>query len=148
MTLNNSQNPEETEKLLEKLYIEDYSLMVDGEEYAKFDNNNIQLNKITYFKEGINSYGANASYGYRLYIKDGKSYLEVDNIIERDRKADSGNINIQKIKYHQDENIIIGINAEDNLVLSLLYSDKYKVGDILTTSILLEKEIITTEGSE
>ena len=148
MTLNNSQNPEETEKLLEKLYIEDYSLMVDGEEYAKFDNNNIQLNKITYFKEGINSYGANANYGYRLYVKDGKSYLEVDNIIERDRKADVGNVNIQKIKYYQDENIIIGVNSEDNLVLSLLYSDKYKVGDILTTSMLLEKEIITTEGTE
>ena len=148
ITLNNSQNFEEAEKLLEKLYIQDYSLMVDGEEYAKFDNNNIQLNKITYFKEGINSYGANASYGYRLYIKDGKSYLEVDNIIERNKKVDAGNINIQKIKYHQDENIIIGINSEDNIVLNLLYSDKYKVGDILTTSILLEKEIITTEGDE
>lgn len=148
MTLNNSQNPEETEKLLEKLYIEEYSLMVDGEEYAIFDNNDIQLNKITYFKEGINSYGANANYGYRLYVKDGKSYLEVDNIIERDRKADVGNVNIQKIKYYQDENIIIGVNSEDNLVLSLLYSDKYKVGDILTTSMLLEKEIITTEGTE
>lgn len=148
IAINNSQNPEETEKLLEKLYIEDYSLMADGEEYAIFNNNNIRINKIAYFTEGINSQGANANYGYRLYMKNGKSYLEIDNIIERNKEIDTGNINIQKVKYHQDENIITGINSDDSLVLNLLYSDKYQVGDILTTNILLEKEIINDTEEE
>lgn len=135
---NNSSNGEIP---IEELYISDFSLMVDGEQYITCDGGVVTNHKQLVLENGLMSQGASNIYGYRLYTKYGESYLEVDNLIVRNTTPDK--VSIYPIKYYQEENIILSaVNSEEanQLQLVLLYSNKYNIGDILTTSILINTE--------
>ena len=145
ITTSTNNNTSDEETPMEKLYISEYSLMVDGEEYITCDGD-INVHKKLIIENGLMSNGATSSFGYRLYTQYGESYLEVDNLIVRNTTPDE--ISIYPIKYYQEENIIlsaVGLEETNQLQLTLLQSDKYKVGDILTTSILLDNEVETTD---
>lgn len=139
-TLPSTENTESTENL----YIEGNSLWVGNDKYITCDDN-IYTNELLILEQGLQSSNASSKQGYRLYMKNGQSYLEVDNIIQRNLKEID--ITIQPTKYYQEENIILQAVEEteteivSNLIITLLYSDKYKIGDILTTSILLDNEV-------
>lgn len=75
---------------------------------------NIDMQVGTY----IQSDNANSKSGYRLYIKDGKSILEVDQIIWRDMTQILDNTNITKL----DDYIIHSTNS--NIIQSALIQDK------------------------
>lgn len=150
-TLPSTENTESTEST-ENLYIEGNSLWVGNDKYITCDDN-IYTNELLILEQGLQSSNASSKYGYRLYMKNGQSYLEVDNIIQRNLKE--VDITIQPTKYYQEENIILQAVEEteteivSNLIITLLYSDKYKIGDILTTSILLDNEVeYTNEDGE
>ena len=142
-TLPSTENTENTEST-ENLYIEGNSLWVGNDKYITCDDN-IYTNELLILEQGLQSSNASSKQGYRLYMKNGQSYLEVDNIIQRNLKEID--ITIQPTKYYQEENIILQAVEEteteivSNLIITLLYSDKYKIGDILTTSILLDNEV-------
>lgn len=144
ITTSTSISDEETP--IEKLYISEYSLMVDGEEYITCDGGIVTNHKQLVLENGLMSQGASSIYGYRLYTKYGESYLEVDNLIVRNTTPDK--VSIYPIKYYQEENIILSavdLEETNQLQLTLLQSDKYKVGDILTTSVLLDSEVAITD---
>lgn len=150
-TLPSTENTESTEST-ENLYIEGNSLWVGNDKYITCDDN-IYTNELLILEQGLQSSNASSKQGYRLYMKNGQSYLEVDNIIQRNLKEID--ITIQPTKYYQEENIILQAVEEteteivSNLIITLLYSDKYKIGDILTTSILLDNEVeYTNEDGE
>lgn len=160
----------EEEKIIEKLYISENAIMLNDEEYIICDNNTVTINKQLFLEDGLYSQGATNEYGYKLYMQNGQSYLEVDNIIQRNISPDD--ISIYPIKYYQEENIIItaskfvseeetaeGETVEQeeeeeeylpitNLEITLLYSNKYKIGDILSTSMLIDNIIEKEEEQE
>lgn len=145
ITTSTSNNASDEETPMEKLYISEYSLMVDGEEYITCDGD-INVHKKLIIEDGLMSNGATSSFGYRLYTQYGESYLEVDNLIVRNTTPDK--VSIYPIKYYQEENIILSavdLEETNQLQLTLLQSDKYKVGDILTTSVLLDSEVTITD---
>lgn len=92
-----------SEETLNKLYIEGYSLMVEGSEYATLNHNTILLHKELILKESLQSENATSFQGFRMYIKNGKSYLEIDKIIERDDKGAS----LIEVTYSELEQLII-----------------------------------------
>lgn len=92
-----------SEETLNKLYIEGYSLMVEGSEYATLNHNTILLHKELILKEGLQSENATSFQGFRMYIKNGKSYLEIDKVIERDDKGAS----LIEVTYAELEQLII-----------------------------------------
>lgn len=92
-----------SEETLNKLYIEGYSLMVEGSEYATLNHNTILLHKELILKESLQSENATSFQGFRMYIKNGKSYLEIDKVIERDDKGAS----LIEVTYSELEQLII-----------------------------------------
>lgn len=127
-----SNNEEKIEEILkDTLYIEGNSLYVDGDEYIRCENNQIIAIKQLITENGVYSPGATAENGYRLYIKDGKSYLEVDEVIERN----SSRLDIYEyIKvYSEHNNIVTACNVmSDNKVQCVLQEpNKYNVGDYI-----------------
>lgn len=64
-------------------------LSVSGEEYVKLKNKNIVISQDLSISNNVQIYSENATsdYGYRLYIKDYESWLEVDNLIVRNNKT-------------------------------------------------------------
>ena len=83
-TINQQQSSEKIEESnFEKLYIEEYSLVVDGEKYATLENNCVNIHKRIIVEDGIYSKDATTTFGYKLYMFNGESYLEVDHVIQR-----------------------------------------------------------------
>lgn len=126
-----AESEEKVEETLQKqLYIDQYSLWVDGDEYARFENNQITLIKQLITENGIYSQGATSDYGYRLYIKDGKSYLEVDEVIERDPSA----LNVYEfIKVYSEHNNIVkeALFIENDIQCVLQEKNLFKSGDYI-----------------
>ena len=52
-------------------------------DYITFQNEGLLVNKDLSIEGQLQSKGATNNYGYRLYMLDGKSYLEIDNLICR-----------------------------------------------------------------
>lgn len=72
-----------TEEVLQKLYIENNQLLIDGVSYITCDDSKIIFNQKSQFQQGISSPNASDDYGFNLYMQDGNSYLQVDTLIER-----------------------------------------------------------------
>lgn len=128
--------------LQHELYIEKNSLWVNDDEYVRCNNEEIRMLKKLIVDNDICSSNYSTNKGFRLYINNGQSYLEVDNIIVRNAQPDD-EVSIYPIKYYQEENIILSATSQENsnyLQLTMLYSSKYNPGDILTTSLLLNNE--------
>lgn len=144
MTLNNSQNTEETEKILEKLYIQDYSLMVDGEEYVLLDNDKTIFLKQVQFNQIVQSENASPTFGYRLYTREGQSYLEIDNLIVRNNNnQEELNTSLYPIKYYARENLILKASKTEtsSIEMQLLKNYDYNIGDILTTTMIVSVDL-------
>lgn len=111
--------------LQEMLYIEEYSLWVDGDEYLRCDNNQVNIIKQLITENGIYSLGASQNSGYRLYIENGKSILEVDEVIERNPKYI--NINLPYTLYTKHNNVVKEASIiNDTIVCELQDENKYK----------------------
>lgn len=65
------------------LYIEDYSLWENGIEYIQCSGEIIHLYKQSIFYSMVQSPEADEEHGYRIYIEDDKSILEIDMINQR-----------------------------------------------------------------
>lgn len=89
------------------------------------------------------SIDANSTYGFRLYIQQGQSTLEVDNIIVRN--GVSSVPNIYPNYWWTDLNIILSSQEVSSLTynISLKYSSTLKIGDILFvySDIVNDREI-------
>lgn len=127
---NNSEIKKEDE-VIKKLYISEYSLMVDGEEYITCDNNTIVAHKQFILQDGLYSQGASSSYGYQLYIKNGKSYLDIDYVNQRFPK-ELETIFPDTI-YSKTNNIIKNLEIGDNdqVICNLQYTSTFKVNDFV-----------------
>lgn len=88
----------------------------------------------------IQSPNATSSKGYRLYIKNGESTLEVDNLIVRNGSTDSSSSNSISPQYwYYSNNIVSSIEEYANpndpsqigYAASLVYENQYQVGDTL-----------------
>ena len=81
---------------------------------------------------------ANNKTGFRLYIQDGKSYLEIDNIIIRSQEDDPSSIHLFPEYWLMKNNIIssatIGQENEtepEGLSIKLVQSNEFIVGDVV-----------------
>lgn len=117
---------EKVEDALQKmLYIEEYSLWVDGDEYLRCDNNQINVIKQLITENGIYSLGASQNSGYRLYIENGKSILEIDEVIERNPKY--LNVNLPYTLYTKHNNVVKEASIIDDIIVCELQDEnKYK----------------------
>lgn len=97
---------------------------------------NIQENQTTFnnvvLANTIQSVGATTSSGFRLYTLNGQSTLEIDNVIERNKKNDIQSTIIPE--YYSLRNNIINSyqkieQAENEYIITLKYENKYIVGD-------------------
>lgn len=115
-------------------------------DYLIFENQSILAKENLEIDGCLQSYQATSNYGYRLYILNGKSYLEVDNIICRNPIGDSENSDkaYYPIKYINNENLIIDQELSNNkTTITLLFTNNtYQVGDILYTSITKDNSVI------
>ncbi len=115
-------------------------------DYLIFENQSILAKENLEIDGCLQSYQATSNYGYRLYVLNGKSYLEVDNIICRNPIGDSENPDkaYYPIKYFNNENLIIDQELNNNkTIITLLFTDiTYQVGDILYTSFTKDNSVI------
>lgn len=142
------------ESISKTLYIKENSLWTGEDEYIKCENNQVTILKQLIIENGIYSSDSDINTGFRLYIKDGRSYLEVDEVIERDPSALTAYEFIKIFSEHSNvvsetqfiENDIQCILQENNLfktddyiyiVGSVEADSEYKNGII---SITLNKE--------
>ena len=105
------------------------SLIINNKEYLNIDNDfllssNFNISDSMF----IQSYGANSSRGFRLYSINGKSFLEVDNIIERSSSNYSTTLNKFDIN-SQHNNIILGAIQESGYTkCKLKYKNQFQKG--------------------
>ena len=121
------------------LYIQDSVILLNGEEYIKCDDF-INMYKKLILQEGLQSQDYSAEYGYALYMEEGKSYLVVDYITQR-QQSNNETITV----YSSHNNTIISKSYDDNtyeMTCTLSKTNKYKVGDfvyaLLTNTITEE----------
>lgn len=116
-------------------------------DYLIFENQSILAKENLEIDGCLQSYQATSNYGYRLYVLNGKSYLEVDNIICRNPIGGSENSDkaYYPIKYFNNENLIIDQELSNNkTIITLLFTNNtYQIGDILYTSFT--KDTLVTE---
>ena len=102
----------------------------------------VQDNKL--ITDNIQSRNANQNFGYRLYLKDGESTLEIDNLVIRNwNPLMSTDIDVIPLEYYKDENIIQNFKTDTEedytyYTIELKYDSTYEVDDILSSYILTE----------
>lgn len=115
-------------------------------DYLIFENQSILAKENLEIGGYLQSHQATNNYGYRLYILNGKSYLEIDNIICRNPIGGSENSDraYYPIKYFNNENLIIDQELSNNkTIITLLFTNiTYQVGDILYTSFTKDNLVI------
>lgn len=99
--------------------------LIQEKEILTISDNDIQSN-VTLKADNISSKEGK----FKLYINNGKSILEVDQIIENNSKSSIQNI--YPIQWFLSNNIISSIyEDDDNYIISFIFNNTYKVGDIL-----------------
>ncbi len=130
------------------LYNEDGGTYLDsnGRIYFKVNDSEkviIDTNQTLFKNEVVSSMfkseGASKANGFRLYVEGNRSTLEVDNLIVRNQSNEEEISNYLYPIYWDYKSNIVKLAEEteesDNLELTLLYQNKFKVGDILFTYI-------------
>lgn len=93
--------------------------------------------------------GATESSGFRLYIKDGRSTLEIDNLIVRNSNDSSDSFYpIFPVQWYSKNNIIKSIQPaisiddtnKEGYYIQLGYENEYQIGDSLYAYTILETE--------
>lgn len=112
-------------------------LIVDGDTIVNISKDRTTINNITQ-SNTFQSINADSDSGFRLYVKNGESTLEVDNIIERNKKT-SINVDVFPEFFSKRNNIIVSIEQVSDpgrgsgFAIKLKYENQYKVGDYLYT---------------
>lgn len=75
--------PENDNILLQNLYINENSLMVDNNIYLTCINEQIISERNVYLKKNLYSYPYSKSQGFAIYTENNQSYLEIDHVNER-----------------------------------------------------------------
>lgn len=131
----------------ESIYIKDNMLIIDGHEWVYFDNDAINVYDKIITHKGLSSNNANSNYGYRLYMQDGKSILEIDSIIERNKNSEEAHDDYPI--YSKYNNIITDSAIDNNQVIcKLKYPSKYLAGDtvlVYNGDSLQNYEVISSE---
>lgn len=95
------------------------------------------------------SSGATETSGFRLYVKDKQSTLEVDNLIVRNSSdSSSSSQSVVPVQWYSKNNIIKNIEAvvnpenpeEEGYQAELVYENQYQVGDSLYAYATVESE--------
>lgn len=86
--INQYNSSENVEGVLKKLYIENNSLKIEDEQYVVLENNNVIFNKSVQIDQELYSKNYSSNNGYKLYIQNGQSYLEIDNVVERSKRVE------------------------------------------------------------
>lgn len=107
---------------------------VDGQEKIIIDQKGTIFNDEV-SSDTFKSKNASSTYGFRLYVKNNKSTLEIDNLIVRNQQ-DVENLNqLYPIYWNYKNNLILsayGSNQEDsilnNFYINLAYQNEFKAG--------------------
>lgn len=118
------------------IYVKDNKPVITSNKDISINDKLIISNTYSQFKNDVvssmfKSENATSNSGFRLYYLNGKSTLEIDNLIVRNQ-SDSEN-NLYPEYWLLNTNIIESI--DDNL-LTVKYEYEYKVGDVLITYVL------------
>ena len=111
--------------------------IVDGDTIVNINKDRTTINNITQ-SNTFQSINADSDSGFRLYVENGESTLEVDNIIERNKKT-SINVDVFPEFFSKRNNIIVSIEQVSDpergsgFAIKLKYENQYKVGDYLYT---------------
>lgn len=111
--------------------------IVDGDTIVNISKDRTTINNITQ-SNTFQSINADSDSGFRLYVENGESTLEVDNIIERNKKT-SINVDVFPEFFSKRNNIIVSIEQTSDpgmgsgFAIKLKYENQYKVGDYLYT---------------
>lgn len=111
--------------------------IVDGDTIVNISKDRTTINNITQ-SNTFQSINADSDSGFRLYVENGESTLEVDNIIERNKKT-SINVDVFPEFFSKRNNIIVSIEQASDpgmgsgFTIKLKYENQYKVGDYLYT---------------
>lgn len=126
--------------------IQDNKLIIDGHEWITF-NNAINIYDKVVLNNTLQSNNANSNYGYRLYVQDGKSVLEIDKIIERE-KSELEIYEYQPI-YSKHNNIITSYSIDGSQVTCRLkFPGEFAIGDtvlVYNNEELKEYSVIETD---
>lgn len=117
-----------TDTPVQSLQIEDYSLVINGEQYITCNNDTITMHKQSIFEDGIYSPTATDTTGYRLYIKNGKSHLDIDYVNARYEEIKESvfpePIHSRSTNFMQSKEQY----SETQMLCTLKYGCKYEVG--------------------
>lgn len=101
------------------------SISLNNQSYILLSNNQITLNKslILGKNQYIQSYGADANQGFRLYTDSSGSILEVDKVVERNKDLLSSKASTI---YSTEENIVSSAQSDgDNVKCTLYYKNNF-----------------------
>lgn len=111
--------------------------IVDGDTIVNISKDRTTINNITQ-SNTFQSINAGSDSGFRLYVENGESTLEVDNIIERNKK-NSINVDVFPEFFSKRNNIIVSVEQTSDpgmgsgYAIKLKYENQYEVGDYLYT---------------
>lgn len=111
--------------------------IVDGNTIVNISKDRTTINNITQ-SNTFQSINAGSDSGFRLYVENGESTLEVDNIIERNKK-NSINVDVFPEFFSKRNNIIVSVEQTSDpgmgsgYAIKLKYENQYEVGDYLYT---------------
>lgn len=133
--------PENDNILLQNLYINENSLMVDNNIYLTCINEQIISERNVYLKKNLYSYPYSKSQGFAIYTENNQSYLEIDHVNERYGEKNK----FDKTAYTQYNTITNCEPINDNLKLTLLYDNKFESGDYVFLISKNQFETITNK---
>lgn len=111
--------------------------IIDGDTIVNISKDRTTINNITQ-SNTFQSINAGSDSGFRLYVENGESTLEVDNIIERNKK-NSINVDVFPEFFSKRNNIIVSVEQTSDpgigsgYAIKLKYENQYEVGDYLYT---------------
>ena len=129
-----------------KIYSEGFNSILQSDREFQFNVNNnrvVTMNQSGIYSNGIQSYNASDTYGYRIQQSNGKYVLDIDKINVREPiLTEVEKYNIPQRIYNK-ENIILSTtpvyndetNAFVKYIFNLKYTNEYSVGDIIKTYI-------------
>lgn len=129
-----------------KIYSEGFNSILQSDREFQFNVNNnrvVTMNQSGIYANGIQSYNASDTYGYRIQQSNGKYVLDIDKINVREPiLTEVEKYNIPQRIYNK-ENIILSTtpvyndetNAFVKYIFNLKYTNEYSVGDIIKTYI-------------
>lgn len=125
----------------------DLHIQAGGEDRIKVSFSQVEFLTEQVIGNMFKSSGANADSGFRLYLNNGESTLEIDNLILRKSSLkENSNEFIHPTYWYGKTNLITSASTEPNpenpeeigYAISLKYKNEYEVGDYLYTYISIK----------